>query len=68
MIAFSTDRFAHSPSTWGQMWKKAFAELYGPEFAESRVESTAYLRAETRRDSDGGVIPRSTLVWSVKIL
>lgn len=49
------------------MWKKAFAEIHGEEFAE-RVESTAFLRPETRRDNEGSVIPRSTLVWTVKIL
>ncbi|OCH86002.1 hypothetical protein OBBRIDRAFT_821286 [Obba rivulosa] len=60
----SRDRNAHSPKSWASMWKEAFAEAEGEEFADTRVFTEATLSGA----SDLGMYKGQMLHWSVRIM
>ena len=61
--------YAHSPESWTALWKRVFAEVESPEFAQNRVFVTAELVDHWGRDEivvHSVTVPQ--LFWSVEIL
>ncbi|KIP09368.1 hypothetical protein PHLGIDRAFT_126378 [Phlebiopsis gigantea 11061_1 CR5-6] len=61
-------RYGHSVASWPEMWKKVFAEVESPEFAETRIVVQAKLTEGFHRKQLGARRQTNMLVWSVKIV
>lgn len=61
-------RYGHSPASWTTLWKKVFAEVESPAWAESHVEVRAELKGAIAPNVFRARAPTNMLYWSVKII
>lgn len=62
------NRYAHSPASWIELWKRVFTQLESAEFAETRVVVDAVLEEGFAKEVFMTQARTSMLYWSVKIV